>query len=201
MPRFQLALIAIILIGIPLSAWGAVYPPNTWLQVGPVGLGMLAAIPALNRWPISNISLACVAAFLLLHLFAARWTYSDVPYNAWLGFDLDAAMGFGRNMFDRLVHFSFGLLAVPPMVEIAGRYVRLSDRMAQIFAMLFVLSFGAVYEIFEWLLAVMMDPVSAELYNGQQGDAFDGQKDMAIAWFGAVTSLCWMGMRETRRAD
>ena len=196
MPRFQWVLIALVLIGIPLSAWGAVYPPNTWLQVGPVGLAVLAAIPALKRWPISNGSASCIAAFFLLHLFAARWTYSDVPYNAWLGFSLDAAMGFGRNMFDRLVHFMFGLLVVPPLVEIGRRFLGMSLRLALIFAVLFVLGISAAYEIFEWLLAVAMDPVAAELYNGQQGDVFDSQKDMGMAGIGAIMTAIWQAMSE-----
>ena len=185
----------LILIGIPLSAWGAVYPPNTWLQVGPVGLAMLVAIPAMKRWPISNGSLGCIAAFLLLHLFAARWTYSDVPYNAWLGFSLDAAMGFGRNMFDRLVHLMFGMLIVPLIAEVGQRYLGMRFPIALIFAILFVLGISAVYEIFEWLLAVAMDPVAAELYNGQQGDVFDSQKDMGMAGIGAVFAEVWQAVR------
>ena len=40
---------------------------------------------------------------------------------------------------------------------------------------------SALYEIFEWSLALMMAPQSAEAYNGQQGDGFDAQKDMALA--------------------
>jgi putative membrane protein len=190
LPGFQLALIGFVLIGVPLSAWDAVYPPNTWLQVGPVALAVAFAIPVLRRWPLSNASVACIGAFLLLHLFAARWTYSDVPYNQWFGVNIDATLGFGRNMFDRLVHFAFGALAVIPVCEVSERYGNATRRVALGNAVMFVLAIGAVYEIFEWLLAVAMDPVSAELYNGQQGDAFDAQKDMAIALLGAaITSL------------
>jgi uncharacterized membrane protein YjdF len=31
-------------------------------------------------------------------------------------------------------------------------------------------------------------PAQAEAYNGQQGDVWDPQKDLALAWFGAVIS-------------
>ena len=83
LPKSQLALPALVALSIPLSAWGASYPPNTWLQLGPVLLLLLIALPLLRRFPLSTSSLACITAFLLLHDLAARWTYSDVPYDLW----------------------------------------------------------------------------------------------------------------------
>ena len=56
-----------------------------------------------------------------------------------------------------------------------------------LFGVLVVLSASAVYEIFEWLLTVVMAPQHAEAYNGQQGDLWDAQKDMALSFGG---SLC-----------
>ena len=34
--RAQVWMLAAVALGVPLSAWGALYPGNTWLQVGPV---------------------------------------------------------------------------------------------------------------------------------------------------------------------
>jgi putative membrane protein len=192
-PIPQRSMFGVVALGIPLSAWGAVYPPDTWLQVGPVGLGLLLAIFALRRWPISNASAACITAFLLLHLFAARWTYSNVPYDDWLkasfGFDLDRAMGWRRDMFDRLVHLSFGLLIIAPVAEIASRHAGASRPLAVFVAVFFVLGISAVYEIFEWALTMMLDPADAGAYNGEQGDPFDSQKDMACAAVGALVMI------------
>jgi putative membrane protein len=189
-PRAQWLLIALIAVGISLSAWGAVYPPNTWLQVGPIAVFLIAAIPLLNRWPLSTISVLCLAGFLILHLLAARWTYSDVPYVEWVkwvsGVDIDQALGFNRNMFDRLVHFGFGALFFAPLFELFGRHANQGRRMAAYSAVMFVLGGSAAYEVFEWLLAVVMSPEAAEAYNGQQGDMFDAPKDMAMAALGAL---------------
>lgn len=189
-PRGQWFLLALVAIGIPLSGWDAVYPPNTWLQVGPIAILLLAAIPLLRQFPLSTASVSCFAGFLLMHLLAARWTYSDVPYVAWgktlADFDIDAAFGFKRNMFDRLVHFTFGVLFVFPVIEIFNRHCAQSHRMALFSTIMFVLGASAVYEIFEWLLAVFMSPEAAEAYNGQQGDMFDSPKDMAMAMLGAL---------------
>jgi putative membrane protein len=182
-------MLAVVALGIPLSAWGALYPTNTWLQVGPVALGLPFAWRALQRWPVSNLSAGCMAGFVLLHLFAARWSYSFVPYDTWLPGGLSQAMGFERNMFDRMVHFLFGVLAVPPMVELGVRYWCLSRRLALAFALLFVLAVGGLYEIFEWALTLTLAPADAGAYNGEQGDRFDAQKDMAIAALGAILVL------------
>lgn len=189
MPQLSKAqgwMLAAVALGIPLSAWGALYPSNTWLQVGPVAMLMPFAYRALLRSPVSNLSAGCMTAFVLLHLFAARWSYSYVPYEVWLPNGVTVAAGFERNMFDRLVHFLFGVLALAPMVEIGARYWSLSQRMALAFAMLFVLAVGGLYEIFEWCLTLALAPEDAGAYNGQQGDMFDAQKDMALAGFGAL---------------
>ena len=196
-------MLAVIALGIPASAIGALYPSNTWLQVGPVALLLPVAVASLRRCPISNAAAACIACFVLLHLVAARWSYSFVPYDEWLhsiglgGFDANA--GFKRNMFDRLVHFAFGLLAIVPFCEIAARYGGLSRRQALAGSVLFVLAVGALYEIFEWSLTMTMSPSDAGAYNGEQGDMFDSQRDLAAAALGAACAipLVWLRLRRT----
>lgn len=202
LPKPQIALLGLVALSIPLSGRGASYPPNTWLQLGPVVLLLLVAIPLLRRWPLSTASVACIACFLLLHDLAARWTYSDVPYDQWsrslFGTSIDQALGFTRNQFDRIVHFLFGLLAIRPVAEIAHRHFGLGPRAALYVAPEFVLACSAVYEIFEWQLALFMDPADADAYNGQQGDIFDGQKDMALAAIGALTTTMMLALRRKR---
>ena len=46
-----------------------------------------------------------------------------------------------------------------------------------------------VYELFEWSLAITLSEEAAENYNGQQGDAWDAHKDMALASLGALTTM------------
>jgi putative membrane protein len=195
-------MLVVVLIGIPISAWGAVYPPNTWLQVGPVAIIVAVAWRALRLMPLSDMSVGWLATFLLLHLFAARWTYSNVPYDHWLsaitGHSVDAAFGFNRNMFDRLVHFAFGLCVAAPVLEIGTRYLEFGAKIGALVVLFFVLGSGAAYEIFEWLLAALMDPKSAEAYNGQQGDMFDSQKDMLIAALGSLFGLL-LGRRHLKK--
>ncbi|MFM6933501.1 MAG: DUF2238 domain-containing protein [Novosphingobium sp.] len=43
--------------------------------------------------------------------------------------------------------------------------------------------------MFEWSLTMAMAPADAGAYNGEQGDRFDSQKDMAVAALGALIAL------------
>jgi putative membrane protein len=45
------------------------------------------------------------------------------------------------------------------------------------------------YEVFEWMLSIVLSPEDAESYNGQQGDYWDAQKDMALAFVGSLCML------------
>lgn len=136
---------------------------------------------------------------MLLHLFAARWSYSSVPYEDWfaaLGMGgIGETFGFKRNMFDRLVHFAFGMVAVIPAVELSMRYGRLGRGQGLTFAALLVLAVGGLYEIFEWSLTMLLSPDDAGAYNGEQGDIFDSQKDMTIAALGMLLALPFAACR------
>ena len=57
------------------------------------------------------------------------------------------------------------------------------------FAFSVILAASALYEVFEWLVAIVMAPDWAESYNGQQGDPWDAQRDMALAALGAMLGL------------
>ena len=134
-----------------------------------------------------------IVAFLCLHTLGARYLYSYTPYDAWsgklLGVDLSEMFGFQRNHYDRLVHFSYGLLLVVPVWEFECRCLRLSSAISTVLAAEFIIATSAVYELIEWLVAVMFVPAWAEQFLGQQGDIFDAQKETALATLGAVFSV------------
>lgn len=186
----------------------AVLAANLWQpfpEIAPLQhiptLALLLASPwLLRRWPLSDGSVAAIGGFFLLHTLAGRYTYSNVPYDGWgralTGQSIDAATGWTRNNFDRLVHLSFGLLAVPPMAEAMRRHGRAGPWLSLWIAFLFVCGMSALYEIFEWVLTIVLAPGMAGEYNGQQGDIWDAQKDMAIAIFGACMSVAWTGRKQ-----
>jgi putative membrane protein len=166
------------------------YPEVALLQHLPTMLLLIASPALLRRWPLSTPAVACVVAFLALHTLGGRYAYSNVPYDDWAraltGTTLSESLGWTRNHYDRLVHFAFGALSIVPVAEVARRWGRLGRRGALVVAIGCVLALSSLYEILEWLLTVVAAGETADRYNGQQGDMWDAQKDMALALLGAL---------------
>ena len=169
------------------------YPDIAPLQHIPTVALILATPFLLRRWPLSDGAVGAATAFMLLHTLAGRYTYSNVPYDAWAealtGHTISATSGLERNGFDRLAHFMFGILSVPFYAEASQRHGGASRRAALWNALLNVGAVSAAYEIFEWLLTMVVAPEMAADYNGQQGDPWDAQKDMAMAIVGAILAV------------
>jgi putative membrane protein len=105
-----------------------------------------------------------------------------------------------RNHYDRLVHFSYGLLLAVPVLELESRYLHLSEKLASVLALEFIIATSASYEMIEWLVAVVFTPEWAESFLGLQGDIFDAQKDTALATLGATLSLSGIALFRSFRS-
>jgi len=186
-------MLAVLAVALVLANVAQPYPDVAPLQHIPTVVLLLAAPFLLRRWPLSDGAVGAAIGFMLLHTLAGRYTYSNVPYDAWSHFltgrTISETFGLARNEFDRLVHLMFGVLAVPVYAEAAQRYTGVSRRAALWNALLFVGLVSALYEIFEWLLTIIVAPEMAADYNGQQGDPWDAQKDMAMALIGAALAV------------
>ena len=179
------------------------YPEVALLQHIPTALLLLASPWLLRRWPLSTPALACIVAFLALHTLGGRYAYSNVPYDDWArmltGATLSESFGWTRNHYDRLVHFAFGALSVVPVADVARRWGGLTPRGAVIAVLGWVLAISCLYEIFEWLLTIVAAGETADRYNGQQGDMWDAQKDMALATLGAILVMAMEPLVRNRR--
>ena len=198
-PPAQRSLLGALLILLLLAQIEQPYPEVALLQHIPTMLLLVAAPALLRRWPLSTPALACILLFLALHTLGGRYAYSNVPYDDWAqaltGATLSEAFGWNRNHYDRLVHFAFGALSVIPVAEIARRWGGQGRRGAALAALAWVLALSALYEIFEWLLTIVAAGATADRYNGQQGDIWDAQKDMALAALGAIMVTAFNGRR------
>ena len=193
MNRYQTALVVILAAVAAASCIAPPYPGEIWLQHSATLL-VVVGLPLLSRWfPLSNATVTCVIAFMLLHVLGARYIYSCVPYDEWcyaaLGWRPTERFHLTRNHYDRLVHFAFGALWLLPFWEISTRYLGVPHRAAWIYAIALVMAASMVYELFEWMLALTLAPQAAEAYNGQQGDTWDPHKDMALAVLGSLMAL------------
>ncbi len=203
LPAAQRWMIASLLAAIGLANIAQPYPDLAPLQHGPTVIFALAAPWLLRRWPLSNGSVFCLWLFLLLHTLGARYIYSYVPYDAWLraigGHDLSSLLGLSRNGYDRLVHFAFGALLTLPLAELIGRQARVARGWALAGAFACIGLGSALYEIFEWLLTIVVAGDMADSYNGQQGDIWDPQKDMLAAQIGSTLILLGAWVRRLTR--
>ncbi len=192
--KYQVASITAMIFLLGVTQIRPLYPRDQILLHAPMIVIVPVLLLAATRGWLTSSSMTCIVVFLALHIVGARYVYSALPYDAWsrglFGISPGEFFSLTRNHYDRFVHVVFGLLAVLPLSEVAERYGRLSRRWSLGVAFLAVATIGALYEVFEWGLTMAVAPEMADRYNGQQGDSWDAQKDMALAISGAgVTSI------------
>ena len=166
------------------------YPSYMLHQVGTVLMLILLFI-CLKKVGLTFSSFTLYIGFLIIHVIAAHYLYSYVPYNDWaikyLGFDLNHAMGWTRNMFDRFVHFFYGLFLYPFFYRLFQTWLpSLKPKTLFLLVIQFVMASSLFYEWIEWWIAIGLSPEEAENYNGQRGDIWDAHKDMFLATIGAI---------------
>lgn len=160
--------------------------PRDWLleNLLVVAYGALL-IFTYRRFQFSNISYALFTLFISLHLMGAHYTYAETPFGFWL----QQVFGFERNHYDRIVHFSFGLLIAYPFREILIRLSGLKITWSYFLAANVVMAFSSIYEVIEGITAMIVSPELGSAYLGTQGDEWDAQKDSFLAFSGAIVAM------------
>jgi putative membrane protein len=138
-----------------------------------------------KKFKFSDASYAMMFVYILLHIYGAEYTYAENPFGYWL----KDALHLNRNHYDRIVHCSFGLLMAYPMRDYFKNYFEWPGWVCWVLPCEITLSFGAMYELIEWLVADKFFPTEGDAYLGTQGDIWDAQKDMGIAFTGAIVAM------------
>ncbi|MBU0555746.1 MAG: DUF2238 domain-containing protein [Alphaproteobacteria bacterium] len=203
LPPLQWALLGSLLLAVALANINQPFPELAPLQHAPTVFLILAAPWLLRRWPLNTRSVTMIWLFLLLHTLGGRYIYSYVPYEGWfasLAGDAFGSLTSGeRNAYDRFVHLMFGVLLTPVFAETGQRHWGLRWGVSWFLGFAIVGLVGALYEVFEWLLTLVLAHETADYYNGQQGDIWDPQKDMAIAQIGSGLAWLLAGLKRKRR--
>lgn len=168
-----------------MLAINPVYPDDWLLENILVVLFVGGLIVTYRKFPLSDLSYVLTVLFMALHAVGAHYTYAETP----IGFWMQETFGFARNHYDRVVHFSFGLLMAYPIREIFLRVAHARGFFAYYLPFDVTLAFSGAYEIIEMLVAVMVSPEAGDAYLGTQGDIWDAQKDMALASAGAIICM------------
>ena len=156
-----------------------------------------------RRMPFSLPSSVMIFVFLCLHEIGSHYTYSEVPYDQWwkslTGHSLNAALGWDRNHYDRLLHLLFGLLITYPMRETLVRLAGLRGIWGYLLPLAVIMCLSQVYELIEWAAALVFGGELGMAYLGTQGDVWDAHKDMALAVMGSIFVLLAISLGNTSR--
>lgn len=132
----------------------------------------------------SNLSYTLIFIFLVFHIVGAHYTFSEVP----AGKKISEWIGWERNHYDRLVHFLFGAFLTVPVYEIISRGISAGEKWKLLFSFSLIFTAGGVYELLEWLAAIVVSPEAGTAYLGAQGDVWDAQKDLGLKLAGSLAA-------------
>lgn len=178
----------LLLTFIAMFVWSGIAPKDRftwWLEAMPALVGVPILVITYRRFRFTNLSYVLLWIIAVGTLIGGHYTYSEVPAGEWLR----EWFGLKRNPYDRVGHFAQGFCPAIPMREILVRRTRLKSGGWLFFVVTSIcLALAALYELMEWIAAVSFGSGSTA-FLGTQGDPWDAQWDMALAFIGAMISL------------
>ena len=147
-------------------------------------LFLIFLVTTFQRFQFSDLTYLLICVYLCLHVYGSKYTYADNPFGYWL----QDVFHSQRNHYDRIVHFSFGFLLAYPMREMFLKWFHFPIMVAWILPIEITLSVSGFYELIEWAVADVFFTEQGDAYLGTQGDIWDAQKDMFLAFSGAILS-------------
>jgi putative membrane protein len=158
----------------------------TWLmEVAPVFIATPVMVATYRRFPLTSLLYGLIFIHALILIAGGAYTYARVP----LGFHIQELLSLSRNPYDKIGHFAQGF--VPALIAreifLRGSYVR-GTKMAGFLSICVAMAISAWYELIEWGAAVALGQ-GAEEFLGTQGDQWDTQSDMFLAFIGATAAI------------
>jgi putative membrane protein len=187
MPRTLLlySLVFALLAALIASAFEPIDRTTWLLEVSP----LVALLPLFlylhRRAPMSTLAYVLLATMGIGLTIGAHYGFAHVPAGFWIR----DAFGLERNPYDRIGHVLQGIVPAIIAREWLLRHQRVrGERLLPLLCVSIALSVSAVYELAEWVAALILGQ-GAEEFLGMQGDEWDTQADMACALFGAIVAM------------
>ncbi len=156
---------------------------SNWILENILVFGFLIFLTiSYSRYKFSDLSFLLICIYLCLHVYGSKFTYAENPFGYWL----QDQFNWSRNHYDRIVHFSFGFLLAYPMREMFLKWLRFPRWVSWALPIEITMSVSALYELVEWAVADLLFPEQGAAYLGTQGDIWDAQKDVFLAFIGAI---------------
>ncbi len=167
----------------------------TWvLENFPVWIGLVMLAFTWKKFPLSRLCLGLLVVHSVILAVGGHYTYPKVPLGDWV----KEAFHFSRNHYDRLGHFAQGFI---PAIFVRELLIRKAEvrRGAWLFTLsvCVCLAFSAFYEFIEWWAALATGEAATD-FLGTQGDPWDTQWDMFLAFIGAIVSLALLARAHDR---
>jgi putative membrane protein len=161
----------------------------TWvLENAPVWIGLVIVAFTWKKFRLSNLCLTLLAIHSVILAVGGHYTYAKVPVGDWF----KDAFGLARNHYDRLGHFAQGFVPAILVRELLIRRARLPRNGWLPFLVVSVcLAFSAFYEFIEWWTALATGDAAKD-FLGTQGDIWDTQWDMFMAFIGAIAAVTFL---------
>jgi putative membrane protein len=194
-PRAGPIALAVALLALAISGIG---PRDrlTWImEVAPVLVALPVLVASHRAFPLTPLLYALLAVHAAILCLGGHYTYAEVP----LGFWVRDALGLARNHYDRLGHFAQGFVPALVAREVLLRTSPLRrGRWLFVLVAAVALAISAIYEFVEWGAALALGQ-SADAFLGTQGDPWDTQWDMFLAFVGAMAAQVTLARVQDRQ--
>lgn len=170
----------------------------TWfMEVAPILIAIPVLVLTYRRFPLTSLLYGLIFVHAIILIVGGAYTYARVP----MGFWLQDLLSLTRNPYDKLGHFAQGF--VPALVSreilLRGSYVS-GRKMAGFLSICVAMAISAWYELIEWWAALALGQ-GAEEFLGTQGDPWDTQSDMFLAFIGASVAIALLSRFHDRQIE
>jgi putative membrane protein len=181
-----------------ILAWSAWHPKDgfIWfLESIPAIVGAVVLVAIYRKTRLTALVYVLIWLHAIVLVVGGHYTYAEMPlFNG-----IRDTFGLARNYYDRVGHVMQGF--VPAMIarEILLRRRVVAGRRWLFFLVTCIcLAISAFYEFIEWWVAIASGE-AADAFLATQGDVWDTQWDMFLAFIGAMASQLLLGSWHDRQ--
>lgn len=191
-------LLVYLVLGAAVLVWSGINPHDRttwWLEVVPVLIATPVLFLTRKRFPLTALAYRLIFVHAVILMVGGHYTYARVP----IGFWVQELLSLGRNHYDRLGHLAQGFVPAIIAREILIRTSPLrSGKWLPVVVTAICLAISAIYEFIEWWAALLGGSAATD-FLGTQGDVWDTQWDMFLAFCGAMLAQLLLSRLHNRQ--
>jgi putative membrane protein len=190
----KLEKIVLLVVGAGLLTLSGIapYDRTTWLlEIAPILVAVPVLLVTAKGFPLTALAYRLIFLHALILMLGGHYTYARVPFGFWV----QELFDFSRNHYDRLGHLAQGFVPAIIARELLLRTSPLRPGKWLFFLVTCVcLAISACYEFIEWWGALLGGDAATD-FLGTQGDPWDTQWDMFLAFIGAIIAQLFLARR------